>query len=153
MLVAPPVPFLPEEVHGKQICAVIFCHTGDHAEGEKLLAPIRAAATPIADLGGPIPYAALNSLIDPLWPEGGRYYMRSGYMAELSPEAIAAIVQSHATTPMAQCEIHVHDLGGAVAPCRRGRDRVQRPQRALRAEHRRRLAGPGRRRGQPGVDP
>jgi hypothetical protein len=36
-------------------------------------------------------------------------------MAELSAEAIAAIVRSHATTPMAQCEIHVHDLGGAVA--------------------------------------
>ena len=115
VLVAPPAPFLPEEVHGKQICAVIFCHAGDHAEGEKLLAPIRLAATPVADLGGPIPYAALNSLIDALWPAGGRYYFRSGYMAELSPEAMAAVVQSHATTPMAQCEIHIHDLGGAVA--------------------------------------
>src|SRR3954451_8216338 len=32
VLVAPPVPFLPEEVHGKQIVAIIFCHSGYHAE-------------------------------------------------------------------------------------------------------------------------
>jgi FAD/FMN-containing dehydrogenase len=115
VLVAPPAPFLPQEVHGKQICAVIFCHAGDHAEGEKLLAPIRAAATPVADLGGPIPYRALNSLIDALWPEGGRYYMRAGYLAGMTPEAVSSIVASHLSTPLPQCEIHVHDLGGAVA--------------------------------------
>src|SRR3954452_4509481 len=114
VLVAPPVPFLPEEHHGKQICAVIFCHSGDHAEGEKLLAPIRAAATPIADLGGPIPYAALNSLIDGLFPKGGRYYMRAGYLQGLSPEAIASIVATYLSTPLPGSEIHVHDLGGAV---------------------------------------
>jgi FAD/FMN-containing dehydrogenase len=114
VLVAPPVPFLPEEHHGKQICAVIFCHAGDHAEGEKLLAPIRAAATPIADLGGPIPYATLNSLIDPLFPKGGRYYMRAGYLEGMSPEAIAAVVATHLSTPLPGCEIHIHDLGGAI---------------------------------------
>jgi FAD/FMN-containing dehydrogenase len=115
VLVAPPVPFLPAEHHGKQVCAVIFCHSGDHAEGERLLAPIRAAATPIADLGGPIPYAALNSLIDGLFPKGGRYYMRAGYLEGMTPEAIAAIVATHLSTPLPGCEIHIHDLGGAVA--------------------------------------
>jgi FAD/FMN-containing dehydrogenase len=114
VLVAPPVPFLPEEHHGKQICAVIFCHSGDHAEGERLLAPIRAAATPIADLGGPIPYAALNSLIDGLFPKGGRYYMRAGYLEGMTPAAIASMVATHLSTPLPGCEIHVHDLGGAV---------------------------------------
>src|SRR5881394_1713170 len=95
VLVAPPVPFLPEEHHGKQIVAVLFCHSGDHAEGERLLAPIRAAATPIADLAGPIPYAALNSLLDPLFAKGGRYYMRGGFLAGMTPEAIAAVVATH----------------------------------------------------------
>jgi FAD/FMN-containing dehydrogenase len=115
VLVAPPVPFLPPEHHGKQICAVIFCHSGDHADGERLLAPIRAAATPIADLGGPIPYAALNSLIDALFPKGGRYYMRSGYLEGMTGEAVSAMVATHLSTPLPGCEIHVHDLGGAVA--------------------------------------
>jgi FAD/FMN-containing dehydrogenase len=114
VLVAPPVPFLPPEHHGKQICAVIFCHSGDHADGERLLAPIRAAATPIADLGGPIPYRALNSLIDGLFPKGGRYYMRSGFLDGLSAETIATIAATHLSTPLPGCEIHIHDLGGAV---------------------------------------
>jgi FAD/FMN-containing dehydrogenase len=115
VLVAPPVPFLPAEVHGKQIVAVLFCHSGDHAEGEALMKPIREAATPIADLAGPIPYAALNSLLDPLFAKGGRYYMRSGYLAGLPAEAIAALVTSHASTPLPGCEFHIHDFGGAVA--------------------------------------
>jgi FAD/FMN-containing dehydrogenase len=115
VMIAPPVPFLPEEVHGKQICAVVFCHSGDHAVGEKLLAQMRLAATPIADLGGPIPYSALNSLLDALLPKGRRYYFRSGYLTGLTPEAISAMIASHATTSMSQCEFHIHDLGGAVA--------------------------------------
>jgi FAD/FMN-containing dehydrogenase len=115
VLVAPPVPFLPEEVHGKQIVAVVFCHSGDHEQGERLAAPIRAAATAIADLAGPIPYQTLNSLLDPLFPKGGRYYMRSGYLADMTPEAIAALVSTHAATPLPGCEFHVHDFGGAVA--------------------------------------
>src|SRR5436190_272371 len=115
VLVAPTVPFLPEEHHGKQIVALLFCHSGDHAEGERLLAPIRAAATPIADLAGPIPYAALNSLLDPLFAKGGRYYMRSGYLDGMTPEAIDALVTTHLSSPLPGCEFHVHDFGGAVA--------------------------------------
>jgi FAD/FMN-containing dehydrogenase len=115
VLVAPPVPFLPEEVHGKQIVAVIACHVGDHSEAETLLKPMRDAAAPIADLAGPIPYAGLNSLLDPLFPKGGRYYMRAGYLAGLSGAAIHEIVSSQATTPMPLAEIHIHDFGGAVA--------------------------------------
>ena len=65
----------------KQIVAVVFCHSGDHEQGERLAAPIRVAATAIADLAGPIPYQTLNSLLDPLFANGGRYYMRSGYLA------------------------------------------------------------------------
>jgi FAD/FMN-containing dehydrogenase len=114
-LVAPPAPFLPPEVHGKQLVAIIFCHSGDHGDGEALLKEIREVATPVADLGGPIPYSVLNSLIDALWPKGGRYYMRSGYLGDLTPEAISTIVSAHASSPLPACEVHVHDLGGAVA--------------------------------------
>lgn len=115
VLVAPPVPFLPAEVHGKQIAAVLLCHCGDHAEAEALLRPMREVARPIADLAGPMPYTMLNSLLDPLFAKGGRYYMRSGYLAGLTPEALAAIVSTHAETALPQFEVHVHDFGGAVA--------------------------------------
>ena len=47
---------------------LIGCYAGDHAEGERLLAPLRATATPVADLVGPMPYVAMQRLIDPLWP-------------------------------------------------------------------------------------
>ncbi|MDX6657711.1 MAG: hypothetical protein QOH62_2504 [Solirubrobacteraceae bacterium] len=115
VLVAPPAPFLPPEVHGKQLVAIIACHCGDHSAAEALLKPLRDVATPVADLAGPIPYVALNSLLDVLFPKGGRYYMRSGYLARLTPEAIATMLSAHGSTTMSQCELHIHDLGGAVA--------------------------------------
>ena len=76
---------------------------------------MRDVAPPMADLGGPIPYVGLQSMLDPLFPKGGRYSMRSGMLAGLPAEAISAIISTHATTPMPACEIHVHDFGGAVA--------------------------------------
>src|SRR3954469_3445843 len=115
VLTAPPVPFLPAEHHGKQIVALIFCHSGDHADAEAFLKPMRDVAPPIADLGGPIPYVGLQSLLDPLFPEGSHYYMRAGYLDGMSPAAISTMIAEQATAPMGHAEIHVHDFGGAVA--------------------------------------
>src|SRR5439155_1726655 len=64
---------------------------------------------------GPMVYAALNSLLDPLFAKGGRYYMRSGYLDGMTPEAIDALVTTHLSSPLPGCEFHVHDFGGAVA--------------------------------------
>ena len=114
VLMAPPVPFLPEEHHGKPMVALILGHAGDHAEAEALLKPMRDVAPVVTDMAGPIPYVALNSMLDPLFPKGGRYYMRAGNMAELTPAAISDIVARQATAPMGQAEIHLHDFGGAV---------------------------------------
>src|SRR3954449_3996235 len=115
VLMAPPVPFLPSEHHGKPMFAVILGHSGDHAEAEALLKPLRDTVAPVVDMAGPIPYVALNTMLDPLFPKGGRYYMRSGNLAEVSPQAIASIIDAQASAPMGQAEIHLHDFGGAVA--------------------------------------
>ncbi|WP_318143064.1 FAD-binding oxidoreductase, partial [Vibrio sp. 1262-1] len=38
---APPLPFLPESVHGKEVVVLAICYAGDPSEGEKLIAPLR----------------------------------------------------------------------------------------------------------------
>jgi FAD/FMN-containing dehydrogenase len=53
---APPMPFVPEEHHGKTVIFGLMCYAGDAEGGERALAPFRALADPIADMVKPIPY-------------------------------------------------------------------------------------------------
>src|SRR3954465_8927823 len=64
---APPLPVIPEEWHGKKVAAFIAASTGPVDEGEMLVHAFRDVAEPIADLLGPMPYEAIQTLIDPLW--------------------------------------------------------------------------------------
>src|SRR5690242_20740792 len=57
MRIAPPLPFLAPEWHGKHILALAICYSGDIAEGEKMIEPLRKFGNPIADIMGPKPYA------------------------------------------------------------------------------------------------
>ena len=56
VMTAPPMPFLPEELHGQVIVMGLMCYAGDPDEGERVLAPFRALATPLADMVQPMAY-------------------------------------------------------------------------------------------------
>jgi hypothetical protein len=115
LITAPPVPFLPEEWHGKPVVAIIGAHCGPVEDGEKAVQPLREFAEPIADLFGPMPYAAMQSLLDPLWAPGVHNYMKSGFMPGIDDDAIAALVAGHADVTSPMSEIHLQHIGGAVA--------------------------------------
>ncbi|HEY1596676.1 MAG TPA: FAD-binding oxidoreductase [Thermoleophilaceae bacterium] len=111
---APPAPFLPEEIHGKPVCVLVGVYSGPVAEGERVLAPMRELGDPVADLMGPIPYVAMQSLLDALYPAGGSNYFKAGYMDEISDQAIEAVVNHYGEVNSPMSEIHVHHFGGAV---------------------------------------
>ena len=56
VMVAPPMPFVPAEHHGKLIVIAMLVYAGDPDAGQRALAPFRALATPLADLLRPMPY-------------------------------------------------------------------------------------------------
>jgi FAD/FMN-containing dehydrogenase len=74
---APPAPFLPLERFGKPITAVVLAWPGDLDEGEKAIAPLREVASPIAQVVRPIPYVALQGMLDGGAPHGRHYYWKS----------------------------------------------------------------------------
>ena len=115
LLTAPPVPFLPSDVHGKKIVAVIGVYAGSPDEGRRLAAPLRQLGTPITDLLGPMPYTTMQSLLDGLYAPGARNYFKAGYLGGLSDAAIDAVVGFHGPSISPSSEIHIHHLGGAVA--------------------------------------
>jgi hypothetical protein len=56
IMVAPPMPFLPPEAHGQLVIMALLCYAGEVDEGERVVAPFRALATPIVDMVKPMPY-------------------------------------------------------------------------------------------------
>jgi FAD/FMN-containing dehydrogenase len=111
---APPLPVIPERWHGEKVAAFIGASTGPVEEGEALVRAFRDVAEPIADLLGPMPYQAMQSLIDPLWPKGLRAYFKATNLARLDDELVDRLCELHVAAPGPQCEIHVHQMGGAV---------------------------------------
>jgi FAD/FMN-containing dehydrogenase len=111
---APPLPPIPADWHGKKVAALLAVSTGPIDEGEALVRRIRSVAEPIVDLLGPMPYTAMQSLLDPLWPKGIHAYFKATNLARLDDELIDRLCKLHHAAPGPQCEIHVQQMGGAV---------------------------------------
>jgi FAD/FMN-containing dehydrogenase len=110
---APPLPFVPSEQHGKPIVMALMVYAGDAEDGERALAPIRALATPLADMVRPMRYAEIYE-----GPEGARPVAAAGtnvFVDGFDAEAAEAILEhlKTSTAPMAAAQLRV--LGGAVA--------------------------------------
>jgi FAD/FMN-containing dehydrogenase len=110
----PPVPFLPEEWHGKPVCVVIGMWTGDPAEGAARWQPFLDVAPVAGSLVGPMPYPALNSAFDPLLPKGMQAYWKADFLSELNDGAIAAHLEYGSKVPSVQTSVHVYPIDGAV---------------------------------------
>jgi len=112
---APPLPVIPAEWHGKKVAALIGMSAGPVEDAGELIAPFRDVAEPVADLFGPMPYTMMQSLIDPLWGKGIRSYFKATNLARLDDALIASLCELHLAAPGPQCEIHVHQMGGAMS--------------------------------------
>jgi FAD/FMN-containing dehydrogenase len=112
--VAPPAPFVPEHLHGAQVCAIVSCYTGPIDQAEEALKPIRELGTPVLDLMGPLPYPALNSLFDALLHPGLHHYWKADFVEELTDEAIAVHLQHGPHVPNFLSLMHLYPLDGAV---------------------------------------
>jgi FAD/FMN-containing dehydrogenase len=114
LLVAPPLPLLPESVHGRPVLAVIGLYAGAVEDGATAAQPLRTLGEPIADLMGPMPYVAMQSLLDPLWGPGAQNYFTSALLDRLDDSAIDALLARHAGGTAPVRELHLYQGGGAM---------------------------------------
>jgi FAD/FMN-containing dehydrogenase len=112
---APPLPFLPPDVHGKEIVALALCHAGDPAQGHKLIEPLRGFGTLLGEHVGVQPYTAWQQAFDPLLARGARNYWKSHNFAYLSDGALDTLIESAGKLPSPQCEIFIGTIGGQTA--------------------------------------
>lgn len=111
---APPLPFIPEGWHGKEVLLFAACYAGDMKEGEKALEELRDLGTPIADVIGPHPYAGWQQAFDPLLTPGVRNYWKSNDFLKLTDEVIDSALAAVAALPDPQSEVFIAHLGGAM---------------------------------------
>jgi hypothetical protein len=112
---APPIPFLPPEQHGKPVLALVLMWSGDPAEGRAALEPLRRIGTPLADAIQPVPYLFLQSMLDGDAPHGVHYYWKSHKVPGLSAGVIDALLASVDTITSPFSQINGFAIGGAVS--------------------------------------
>jgi hypothetical protein len=111
---APVAPWLPENIHGKPIVALLVLYTGSVDEGQKLVAPIKAFGSPVGDVLQPRSYLSQQSLLDATQPKGRRYYWKSEYLRGLEPELLGKTVDQAKNIPSPHGAILLFPLDGAL---------------------------------------
>src|SRR5438445_3407992 len=111
---APPLPFLPEEWHFKNVCLAVPCWAGPIDKGEKMVKPFLDVVEPVGSHVGQMPYPALNTAFDPLLPPGLQAYWKASFARDISDGAIAAHMDHGAKVPSIQCAVHLYPIDGAV---------------------------------------
>ena len=111
---APPLPFLPKEVHGKEIVVLAVFYGGDIGEGEKLIAPLRRFGKAHGEHIGVQPYVQWQKAFDPLLTPGARNYWKSHNFRELRDESLDTMIEFARKLPSPQCEIFIAHIAGAA---------------------------------------
>ncbi len=125
---APPLPFLPEEWHGKEVLIFAACYAGDMEEAERAMACLRALGDPIVDVISPHPFVGWQAAFDPLLEPGARNYWKSHDFDALPDDAITRLLSAINTLPDPACEVFIAHVGGAMA--RVGASETAYPQRS-----------------------
>lgn len=110
---APPAPWLPKEVHGQPIIAVVACDTGPIEEGQQRLAALKSFGSPVGDIVQPRPYAVQQSLLDATQPKGRRYYWKSEYISKIVPELLDKAIEHAERIVSPHSAIGLFSLGTA----------------------------------------
>jgi FAD/FMN-containing dehydrogenase len=111
--IAPPLPFIPEERHGDTFCVAVVHWAGPLDEGENAMKPFRDLAPAVAEMVGPMPYPALNSAFDPIFPKGIRSYWKGSFVRELTDAAVEAHVEHGSRVPEVSSTMHLYPINGA----------------------------------------
>jgi FAD/FMN-containing dehydrogenase len=111
----PSTPPFPNEFWGARICLLVACYNGPEADGKKALAPLLNALPPPAlNWMSMMPFPALQSMFDGLYPKGMQWYWRGDFVKTLSDAAIDAHLQEAAKTPSELSLMHLYPTDGAV---------------------------------------
>lgn len=112
---APPLPFLPPEVHGQNVLVLALCYVGAEETDRQIIAPLAEFGTVLGQHVGMQPFTAWQQAFDPLLTPGARNYWKSNNFSDLKDGLFDVIVACAGELPSPQCELFLGQLGGQTA--------------------------------------
>jgi len=103
----------PPEIHGEKVCGLMWFSTGSQADLDPLLQEAREVADPLFEHVGPMPYPAVQSLFDGIYPPGDQWYWKGDFFAELTDEAIA-VHDRYGAFSTSKSLVHLYPVDGAA---------------------------------------
>jgi hypothetical protein len=113
-MTVPPAPPFPPELHLKKMCGVVWCYVGPPDQAAAVFAPVKAFGPPALHGVQEMPYPALQSAFDALYPPGMQWYWRGDFVDELSDAAIDEHVRWGERMPTMHSTMHLYPIDGQV---------------------------------------
>ena len=115
LITIPPAPPFPEQLWGRKACAIVWCYTGPHDRADEVLEPVRSFGSPLVVGLHDMPFTALQSAFDPLYPAGLQWYWKADFFREISDAAIDVHERFGALLPTGHSTMHLYPIDGAAA--------------------------------------
>ena len=115
LLTAPPEPFVPETVRGQAAVGIVFCYVGPIEEGAEAAKALREFGSPVIDMIQPMPYVAVQQMLDAGSPRGVREYFKVDALPDLSDEAIDTVVAEAEQLPAPFGQLILAPMGAAMS--------------------------------------
>ncbi len=111
----PPAPPFPEELHTRKVCGVVWCYVGGEEEGAAAIAPLlERTPEPLMHGVQSMPFPALQSAFDGLYPKGEQWYWRADFVKQIPDEAVAAHARFGPQMPTMKSTMHLYPIDGAA---------------------------------------
>lgn len=118
-LAVPPVSSFPAHLHNRKMCGIVWCYTGAPEKDDEVFKPMIVLGPPALYGVQRMPYSALQSAFDGLFPPGLQWYRKADFVKEISDEAIEQHIAYAAKLPSPHSTMHLYPIGRS-RPCRGG---------------------------------
>lgn len=115
LVTVPPAPPFPTEIHNQKACGIVWCFPGPPDAAAAALAPALEIAEPLLHGVQEMPYTALQSMFDALYPPGLQWYIRGDFVNEIPDEAVERHLKSARRMPTALSGTHIYPIDGAAS--------------------------------------
>ncbi|HLV14171.1 MAG TPA: FAD-binding oxidoreductase [Xanthomarina sp.] len=109
-----PGPPFPEQLHHKKFCGIVWCYLGNPDKFEKLFKPVLDLQPVFAHVGE-MPYPAIQTMFDGLFPKGLQWYWRGDFFNEITPKISAIHLKFGSSIPTPLSQMHLYPINGAAS--------------------------------------
>jgi len=111
----PPAPPFPEDIHLRDVCAIVWCYVGPEDAARKALAPLLdSLPEPLMHGVQPMPHAMLQGLFDGLYPAGDQWYWRADFVTGIPDDAVQLHARFGSQLPSMKSTMHLYPVDGAA---------------------------------------